>query len=221
LFVSHNLTAVGNLCQKAVWLHGGRVVSIGPADDVISEYLRPENAATRFESVTYPDDADFRLLSAHLEQGENCTGPFLTSEPLDLHIRYMVKRPVKGLRIGMDVYTLEGMFLWRSFDDDMEERVDDTRLPATYHAVCRLPPNLFFPRQYVLSLAIGVQHLRWISLGKVQQTVEFYNINGVGSRYADEDHRAGALLMGLEWKTDTAADTVAPDGSEIVTPWQS
>jgi ABC-type polysaccharide/polyol phosphate transport system ATPase subunit len=40
LFVSHNLKAVTELCQRAMLLEHGKVVSIGPTDSVVRCYLR-------------------------------------------------------------------------------------------------------------------------------------------------------------------------------------
>jgi lipopolysaccharide transport system ATP-binding protein len=208
LFVSHNLTAVATLCQKAVWLHQGQVVMMGSAPEVISEYLRPENAMTSFDRSLYPDDTDFQLLNAYIAQGDNRAGPFVTSLPVEVNLRYLVKQPVAGLRVGIDVMTVDGITLWRSFDDDMVPRTEDLRPPGIYEATCRFPQNLFFPRQYIVSLSIGIQSTRWISFGTVQQTVEFFNLNGVGSAYADERYRAGLLMLGLDWQT-----TLAEEGS--------
>jgi lipopolysaccharide transport system ATP-binding protein len=204
LFVSHNLTAVATLCHKAVWLHQGQVVRIGAAADIIAEYLRPENSNTSFDAALFPDDPDFQLLNAYAAQGENRVGPFVTSAPVEINLRYLVKRAVAGLRVGIDVMTVDGITLWRSFDDDMDPRVDNLREPGIYEATCRLPENLFFPRQYIISLSIGIQETRWISFGTVQQTIEFFNLNGVGSSYADERHRAGLLMLGLNWQTTSA-----------------
>jgi lipopolysaccharide transport system ATP-binding protein len=39
LFVSHDMTAVVNLCDRVVWLDGGQVREIGPAKDVCHNYL--------------------------------------------------------------------------------------------------------------------------------------------------------------------------------------
>lgn len=39
LFVSHNLTAVQALCSRALWLDEGSLISDGPADRIVSEYL--------------------------------------------------------------------------------------------------------------------------------------------------------------------------------------
>lgn len=40
LFVSHDMAAVQNLCDRAVWLDNGRVQQIGPAKDVAESYLQ-------------------------------------------------------------------------------------------------------------------------------------------------------------------------------------
>ncbi len=40
LFVSHDLTAVRRICQRAVWLDGGRVRADGPANEVADAYLQ-------------------------------------------------------------------------------------------------------------------------------------------------------------------------------------
>jgi ABC-type polysaccharide/polyol phosphate transport system ATPase subunit len=38
LMVSHNLTAVVNMCQRAAWLHHGRLLAVGPAAEVVTQY---------------------------------------------------------------------------------------------------------------------------------------------------------------------------------------
>ncbi len=60
LFVSHNLRAVGDLCQRGLLLDHGRVSAIGPMNDVINAYMNRirddsethEGERTRITSVT-------------------------------------------------------------------------------------------------------------------------------------------------------------------------
>jgi lipopolysaccharide transport system ATP-binding protein len=40
LFVSHDMAAVQNLCDRAIWLDSGRIQKIGPAKDVAESYLQ-------------------------------------------------------------------------------------------------------------------------------------------------------------------------------------
>lgn len=38
LYVSHNLNEVKRLCQHVIWLHKGKVVMIGGAEEVCRKY---------------------------------------------------------------------------------------------------------------------------------------------------------------------------------------
>ena len=201
LFVSHNLTAVATLCQKALWLNRGQAVMYAPTTNVISQYLRPESGTTGFDPALFPDDPNFRLLNAVLDQEGNSVGPFITSAPLDVVLEYEIKEPAPGLRVGVDIMTADGITLWRSFDDDMLPPAANTRAKGRYRAVCRLPANVFFPRDYVVCLSIAIHGIRWISFGQVSQIIDFCNIGGVGAAYADENHRPFLLLPALDWET--------------------
>lgn len=50
IFVSHDLEAVSKLCERAVWLHEGRVEMDGAVGDVLSGYL--ENTQKKYVSTT-------------------------------------------------------------------------------------------------------------------------------------------------------------------------
>lgn len=39
LFISHNMQAVKNLCDNAIWLNNGQLHQYGPVDDVVGSYL--------------------------------------------------------------------------------------------------------------------------------------------------------------------------------------
>jgi lipopolysaccharide transport system ATP-binding protein len=47
LFVSHDTSAVTNLCSRALWLDNGRLVMDGAAGQVVEEYLATQHAADR------------------------------------------------------------------------------------------------------------------------------------------------------------------------------
>ncbi len=44
LFVSHNMAAIQNLCDRAMLLHGGEITDIGNPDAVVGNYLKKEKA---------------------------------------------------------------------------------------------------------------------------------------------------------------------------------
>lgn len=67
VFVSHDMNAIRRLCQRAVWLDGGRVRAIGPVQDVVREYEAAavggsDPGAARAERE--PDDSGRRRFGA-------------------------------------------------------------------------------------------------------------------------------------------------------------
>jgi lipopolysaccharide transport system ATP-binding protein len=80
LFVSHNMAAIQNLCDKCLYLKNGTAVSYGSKEDVIPLYLRSTQAsrlydltlrqdrmgdgAIRFKSFTLKDQAGNSLMNA-------------------------------------------------------------------------------------------------------------------------------------------------------------
>jgi lipopolysaccharide transport system ATP-binding protein len=40
IFVSHSMESVKQICQRTLMLSGGKIVKIGPTEDVIKEYLK-------------------------------------------------------------------------------------------------------------------------------------------------------------------------------------
>jgi lipopolysaccharide transport system ATP-binding protein len=47
LFVSHNMLAIQNLCQNGIWLSGGKIVSSGSIEKIISEYMKSTSALVK------------------------------------------------------------------------------------------------------------------------------------------------------------------------------
>ncbi|EXJ15983.1 ABC transporter ATP-binding protein [Imhoffiella purpurea] len=52
LFVSHDMAAVQNLCQSAIWLDKGRLVEFGPSQSVAENYLRETLQSVYGDEVT-------------------------------------------------------------------------------------------------------------------------------------------------------------------------
>ena len=203
LFVSHNLTAIRNLCGSAVFLAEGSVRSIGAPERLIKEYLSLSAPTSSFLSRSSKADKDVSILNASIEQKGSPNGVFVTNEPLDIYIKYEVHRLLAGLRIGFDLSSDDGIAIWRSFNDDAGTRPIAMHEPGIYCAECRIPADLLGPSNYVISLSVGIHNDRWITIGDIQQTISLHNTEGVGHAYADTAFRPGLLLPALGWKTSS------------------
>ena len=89
--------AVRELCQRAIWLSGGRVEDDGPVEDVIQRYIRTatdstftySNSAYGFtvDSIVLKNSAGERTLT--FEPGEDLTVEILLdarAEPAAIHL---------------------------------------------------------------------------------------------------------------------------------------
>src|SRR5438046_6353799 len=54
LFVSHNLSAIANVCQSAVLLHSGRLIFYGPVGQAISTYSGYVSETNDVNLIDYP-----------------------------------------------------------------------------------------------------------------------------------------------------------------------
>ncbi len=57
LFVSHNMQAVNNLCNKVLWLNQGRIMEIGETASIISKYLSGVQKQNLQQSWNVPEEA--------------------------------------------------------------------------------------------------------------------------------------------------------------------
>lgn len=60
LFVSHDIAAVKNFCQKAIYLEAGRIKSLGLAGEVADLYLHDVREAMISENARYAMESDIR-----------------------------------------------------------------------------------------------------------------------------------------------------------------
>lgn len=110
LFVSHSAEIVRSICPRVLWLDGGRLVSDGTAESVVTHYLtdtwatgagraRPETEDERRWGSGHVQIVDVRLLSDDGQEKQL----FHVGEPLTVEMRYQtanrVERPVFGLAI--------------------------------------------------------------------------------------------------------------------------
>ncbi|MGI8870266.1 MAG: ABC transporter ATP-binding protein [Mycobacteriales bacterium] len=73
LFVSHNMAVIQSLCQRGIFLHGGRVEADGPVNEVIGHYLRSLEQAMEVDLLARPDRRGWHriMVSALMVSGRN------------------------------------------------------------------------------------------------------------------------------------------------------
>jgi lipopolysaccharide transport system ATP-binding protein len=117
LFVSHNMAAIQNLCDKAIYLKKGTVQMIGEADKVINTSLK---AASEIQAINLADRKDrsgngaIRFQSVELkdENGNNLQA-FQSGKPATICITFLNKENIK----------LNNLLVALSIDDEYGQRL--------------------------------------------------------------------------------------------------
>ncbi len=135
VLVSHDLTLIRSLCQRAIWIDRGRLAADGPAGEVCADYLRSvqqeENErllaknkelwalrrrtqrelAGRDEPVI-PDRAQIQITEVRLldGRGEDKTS-FLTGETLAVRIGYRAQVRYRNPNVSLTIERLDGLMM--------------------------------------------------------------------------------------------------------------
>jgi lipopolysaccharide transport system ATP-binding protein len=117
LFVSHNLSAIDNLCSRVIWVNNGRIEKDGPPADIIRAYLSSfpgaDNRSYDFRTLDLRrGNGDVRL--THMEfmtrSGEPKTTIF-SGDPLIVRLHYEALHKIAQPHFGFKIYTETGDFL--------------------------------------------------------------------------------------------------------------
>jgi lipopolysaccharide transport system ATP-binding protein len=171
LFVSHNMQAVIGLCNRAVWLDGGRVIDTGSPPAIIGRYLQeatlsgtsareqawadpqtaPGNSQIRLRSIRLIAAADDPLQQIHLET------------PFSIEVEYWNLEPEKKVIVNLAIYSVDGTDVledWSAEEATWRGRAFPTGL---FRTVCHIPGNLLNEGSYRVRLVFfdleSTQHL--------------------------------------------------------------
>ena len=162
LFVSHNMQTINQLCDRAIWIDGGKIVDDGDPSEVVTHYLRTSHASG--SHITWPDDESApgddlaRLLSVRViaENGE-------TVETIDIRdsvgieIRFRVLRADdRPLFAKIRVQDRQGDIAFNAMDTAAQ--TGDPATPGLYTATAWIPPNLLSEGTAAIDVAVCTLH---------------------------------------------------------------
>jgi lipopolysaccharide transport system ATP-binding protein len=143
LFVSHNMQAVSQLCDRALLLEGGRVVRDGPSEEIVAHYL--QTSAGAGSSRSWPDleeapgDDVVRLRSVRIVDTDGSTTDFIdVRRPIGIELGFTVLAPGPPVLPKIKVVT-GGQIAFNAMDVD--PRWEEPSPPGNYVATAWIPGN--------------------------------------------------------------------------------
>lgn len=117
LFVSHNMSAINQLCKVCIWLKNGSIFKQGDCSEVVSNYLAYEQNNEENGVITKnhhyhdrPKGLIFNKITLLNRDGEG-TSNLVFRENLRIFIECEVIEKVKDIRIGIVINSLEGKLI--------------------------------------------------------------------------------------------------------------
>ncbi|MFA5114064.1 MAG: ABC transporter ATP-binding protein [Candidatus Margulisiibacteriota bacterium] len=204
IFVSHNVQSVATLCQQVLWLDGGRAHRLGPADDVIAEYLTncsddvgewlPEESAVEDEETIPLVVNAVRLRDAAGEISSRLE----RKKPFTIELDYTVKELLERCLIELTVSTMQGDTVFTAYDSDAEGIVRPVRLPGQYLCRCRVPANILNTKSFSVSVRIKGNGEQLLTLDNVIS----FDMNDFSAEGKMEvKKRQGVIRPEIDWET--------------------
>jgi homopolymeric O-antigen transport system ATP-binding protein len=201
LFVSHNMSAVGRLCDRAMLIHLGAIEAEGNSGEIIQRYLSSlvRAGAEWFRSESEQADGPIainavRAVSDHDEI--QAVARFDTGVGIEL--QYAVHRPAKNTSILLRVTDSAGAIIFTSSDTDASRANSDALSEGKYRSKCVIPPSLLRPGTYAVSVGVREPGRK---LWSYHEGVVSFEISSVG--YPLHVSRIGVITPVLKWSTIT------------------
>lgn len=214
LFVSHNMQAVQQLCDTAIYLKAGCKFQEGPATEVVQSYLQDipsgESLAAAAEIIAQlPVDPTFRLRSVDVVQGGRSDTNVISGKPIEITISYDVRHTVSGFHVFFQLYDTDGLMLFESIHDGDEDSLS-TFSPGHYVSRATIPANFLAGRMYDVQINAGIAKTRFCipqpSPVKIRLSVTgFGRVNRAYSGYVSQ----GKIAPLIFWQTQAVKEEEA------------
>lgn len=200
LFVSHNMSAINQLCENAIWLDQGNLVTHTNTEDVVSQYLTTHAHEGQFlssDGISNQGINEFKLKSISIK---NLQGEFTSYIDFRQHffieIQYQIHQYLPYCRVGFLLTTTDGIVLFESYDTDVDN-LKTPRYPGNYMIKCKIPEKLLQPGQYIVNFNAGIPSVK--NLLHLESILKV-NIEDVsGDSLSLNVKRRGLILPVLEW----------------------
>jgi lipopolysaccharide transport system ATP-binding protein len=207
LFVSHNMGALAQLCERGILLEEGTIRMIGPVDDVIKSYLK-SGLKHDTARVHFPTDLTkpCQFVSAEILRDDGSLGSdFSCDEPMTIRLCFEVRESKPGVCLSFNIQNLEGTRVLFSDVRDTDPSVTERLGPGLHTFAIKVPPRLLAPTTYLLSVGCFNQFSGPV---EYQQACCEFTLRDLSNKL----HRSGVLGVQLPWdhRSSSLESTSAP-----------
>lgn len=155
LFVSHNLRAIEQLCDKCVLLEKGKVGLIGETKKVIGGYLNEMIPSRKNEiKLKVKRDADISFSKIFLTSKEGkVTYHFLQPEDFCINLELIVFKETKNVDVSISINNSQNTIIYSSLSDIKRGQLKNF-LPGKYAFRVKFSGGYLMPDNYFIHLYV-------------------------------------------------------------------
>lgn len=159
LFVSHNMSAITRLCQRAILLDGGRLLHDGPSHQVVGLYMHSglgTTATREWSDLTKAPGAEVaRLLAVRVKTEDGrITDTVSIGQPVAIEMEYEVIKSGYVLLPNQTVFNDEGVNIFQVHDTDPAWK-SRPRPAGRYVSTVWIPANFLSDGMLFVSAGMG------------------------------------------------------------------
>jgi lipopolysaccharide transport system ATP-binding protein len=198
LFVSHQIGAVAQLCNKAILIHEGKIKGMGSTDEIIDLYLLDRasvsgNEYIRPESLT---DGEICIRRARTVDGSGIPRQeFDFKETVSLSIDIDSPQILQGTLVAIVLLSHIGYKLFTT--QRAYEEIADSR-PGSCRIIVTIPSGLLAPGRYSFLMALHIRNQQILDIVNSACRFTIVDTGSPFSDYAGKDY--GAFLVDCAWK---------------------
>jgi len=144
VYVSHMLSTVAQLCDRAIHIESGRVVNDGPPADVIATYLHEAHSVgteRRWDDETASGNHLAKIVGLRVRPHEGMPpGVLDVRQAIGIELEFKVLELGEPLFPKIKLLDREGVVAFNAIDTD--ERWHEPTMPGSYVATAWIPGNL-------------------------------------------------------------------------------
>ncbi len=200
LFVSHNMTAIHDLCERSLLLNHGELVADGATGDVINGYLSGLNTDASIKRKV-SNDADAWVTDVRLiYEGSESRQGFKMGQSLCVEISYETKKKVEHLGFGISI----------------EDCIQSTRVFASVSSIHGIqlenvegegrarvcfPDLKLVPGRYMVTITLNAKSFQYDRLEGVR-ILDVLGQDELGTGWVLSRQRNGVVWLNHEWLLD-------------------
>jgi ABC-type polysaccharide/polyol phosphate transport system ATPase subunit len=167
VLASHSDATIRSMCNKAVMMESGRIVAIGPVDDICDQYADSVHSATQAliksavsEGVSvrdFPDNPEKPAVVRRIAVVDENRKPRHLSgidDAVAIEIDYHLKRPI--IVSVIVAVARDRVYIFQTHDTDLDKIMLRTRKAGFFRATVPLPRRLLTAGTYSVSVKVSI-----------------------------------------------------------------